>query len=98
MDAQALSMEPFSKLCLVLLKVISFSKMKITSTLGYACSAHSNASFKGGKGKMSLNLQLESKRTLVAFAKIRTDNPGEFPSITNQDEYLGFLRFDEVGI
>ena len=32
----------------------------------------------------------------MAFAKVPTDTAGDFPSISNQDEYMGFLRFDEV--
>jgi len=63
---------------------------------GPGCSAHSNAVAKGRGGSIGFKMQLETDRTLVAFAKVPTDAAGDFPSVNNEDTYLGFLRFDEA--
>ena len=63
---------------------------------GPGCSAHSNAVVKGRGGSIAFKMQMETDRTLVAFAKVPTPAAGDFPSVNNEDTYLGFLRFDEV--
>ena len=39
---------------------------------------------------------METDRTLVATAVVKTDSAGDWPSVANGDTYFGFLRFDEV--
>lgn len=50
----------------------------------------------GRKNAIGFKMQMETDRTMVAFAKVATDSAGDWPSVNAGDSYIGFLRFDEV--
>jgi len=49
----------------------------------------------GRSNSIGFKMQLETDRTMVAFAKVATDSAGDWPSVNAGDSYIGFLRFDE---
>ena len=62
---------------------------------GVGCHAHTNGS-KGRGNSISFKTTMETDRTLVATAVVKTDSAGDWPSVAAGDTYIGFLRFDEV--
>jgi len=64
------------------------------ATSGVGCSAHTDGK-KGRGNSISFKTTMETDRTLVATAVVKTDNAGDWPSVSAGDTYMGFLRFDE---
>lgn len=50
----------------------------------------------GRSNSIGFKMQMETDRTMVAFAKVATDSAGDWPSVNAGDSYIGFLRFDEA--
>ena len=50
----------------------------------------------GRGGSIGFKMQMETDRSMVAFAKVSTETAGDWPSVKDGDSYIGLVRFDEV--
>jgi len=49
----------------------------------------------GRGGSIGFKMQMETDRSMVAFAKVSTETAGDWPSVNGGDSYIGLVRFDE---
>ena len=50
----------------------------------------------GRGGSIGFKMQMETDRSMFAFAKVSTETAGDWPSVNDGDSYIGLVRFDEV--